>query len=161
MSMRPGLCSAVVLACATAAAQKPVSCPWFSSGSAQAVLGGPVLANLQVEGNAQGSCEFTSQPGGNTRTLRILAGKADTHACPLGSPQLKALGNEAMQCRFTDAQRNRWDVIAGRMRDVFFVVSMSNVPDAAAAPSAEGRLADPYSASILEQVAEQVVGNLD
>jgi len=160
--MRPSLCVAVLLACATfAAAQKPASCPWFSSGSAQAVLGGPVLSNLQVEGNAEGSCEFASQSSGNRRTLRILAGKADTHACPPGSTQLKALGNEAMQCRRTDAQGNRWDVIAGRMRDVFFVVSMSNVPDAVAAPSAEGRAADPHSASILERVAEQVVGNLD
>ncbi len=92
--------------------------------------------------------------------LRILVGKVDRHVCSQGSTQLKALGNEAVQCRRPDAQGHPWDVIAGRMRDVFFVVT-SNVPDAAETPRADGPPTDPYSASILERVAEQVVGNLD
>ena len=92
--------------------------------------------------------------------LRILVGKVDRHACAPESTQLKALGNEAVQCRRPDEQGHPWDVIAGRMRDVFFVVT-SNVPDVAAMPKADGPPTDPYSASILERVAEQVVGNLD
>ena len=92
--------------------------------------------------------------------LRILVGKVDKHACPPESTQLKALGNEAMQCRRPDAQGHQWDVIAGRMRDVFFVVT-SNVPDEAATSKADGPPNEAYSASTLERVAEQVVGNLD
>ena len=92
--------------------------------------------------------------------LRILVGKTDKHACLPKSTQLKALGNEAVQCRRADQQGHPWDVIAGRMRDVFFVVTTSNVPDALTIPGTEGRPADPYSASVLERIAEQVVGNL-
>ena len=92
--------------------------------------------------------------------LRILVGKVDKHVCPPESTQLKALGNEAVQCRRPDAQGHPWDVIAGRMRDVFFVVT-SNIPDAAVMPKADSPPTDPYSASVLERVAEQVVGNLD
>jgi hypothetical protein len=101
-----------------------------------------------------------SQSGGDTKMLRILVGKVDKHVCPPKSTQLKALGNEAVQCRRRDAQGHPWDVIAGRMRDVFFVVT-SIVPDAAAMPKADGPPTDPYGASTLERVAEQVVGNLD
>lgn len=93
--------------------------------------------------------------------LRILVRKVDRHSCPSGSTQLKALGNEAVQCRRADQQGNPWDVIAGRVRDVFFVVTTSNVPDVLAVPPAEGHRADPFGASILERIAEQVVGNLD
>ena len=161
--MRLAICAAahLLIASATiAAAQQPASCPWFSSGSAQAVLGGPVSFHFQAEDKGQGLCEFMSQSGGSAKMLRILVGKTDKHVCPPESTQLKALGNDAVQCRRPDEQGHPWDVIAGRMRDVFFVVT-SNVPDVAAMPKADGPPIDPYSASILERVAEQVVGNLD
>jgi hypothetical protein len=161
--MRLAFCSAayILLVSATiAVAQQPATCPWFSSGSAQAVLGGPASFHFQTEENGQGLCEFTSQSGEGTKMLRILVGKTDKHACPPESTQLKALGNEAVQCRRPDAQGHSWDVIAGRMRDVFFVVSTSNVPEAATTPATDGRPQDPYNASLLERAAEQVVGNL-
>ena len=94
------------------------------------------------------------------KLLRILVGKADKHVCPEGSFQLMALGNEAVQCRHIDEQGHPWDVITGRVRNVFFVVT-SDVPEVAAPPKRDAPLIDPYGASILERVAEQVVGNLD
>ncbi|MGA7243427.1 MAG: hypothetical protein WBX19_09605 [Terracidiphilus sp.] len=141
-------------------AQQPATCPWFSSGSAQTVLGGPASLHLHMEENGQGLCEFASQSGA-PKILRILIGKVDKHVCPPESKELKALGNRAVQCRWADQRGNPWDVIEGRVRDVFFVVTTSNVPDALAIPAVEGHPADPYSASILERIAEQVVGNLD
>jgi hypothetical protein len=150
----------LIFSATISAAQQPAPCPWFSSGSAQTVLGGPVSFHFQTEENGQGLCEFASQSGRTAKMLRILVGKVDRHACPPESTQLKALGNEAVQCSRPDAQGHPWDVIAGRMRDVFFVVT-SNVSDAAATPKTDGPPTDPYSASILERVAEQVVGNLD
>jgi hypothetical protein len=164
MTMRLAFCSAAYLLIVPATistAQQPATCPWFSSGSAQAVLGGPVSLHFQAEENGQGLCEFTVQSGERTKMLRIVVGKIDRHPCPPESRQLKALGNEAIQCRRTDEQGHPWDVIAGRMRDVFFVVTTSNVPDAVATPKGDGPPTDPYSASILERVAEQVVGNLN
>ncbi len=162
--MRPGFGVAVCLltvSATIAAAQQPVACPWFSSGSAQTVLGGPASFHFQAEESGQGICEFTSQSGEGAKMLRILVGRTDRHACPSGSAELKALGNEAVQCRRADQQGHPWDVITGRVRDVFFVVTTSNVPDALAVPAAEGHPDDPYSASILERIAEQVAGNLD
>jgi len=151
----------LIVTATMAAAQQPVTCPWFASGSAQTVLGGPVSFHLHMEEDGQqGLCEFVSQSDG-TKMLRILVAKADKHVCPQGSTQLKALGNEAVQCRRPDAQGHPWDVIAGRMRDVFFVVTVSNVPDAVAIPADKGGPVDPYGASILERVTEQVVGNLN
>jgi hypothetical protein len=152
--------SILIVSATFAVAQQPSTCPWFSSGSAQVVLGGPVSLHLHMEESGQGLCEFASQSG-DPKMLRILVGKTDKHVCPPESTQLKALGNEAEQCRRADQQGHPWDVIAGRMRDVFFVVTTSNVPDALAIPATEGRPADPYSASILERAAEQVVGNLN
>jgi hypothetical protein len=162
--MRLTVCSAtylLIVFATIAAAQQPATCPWFSSGSAQTVLGGSVTLHLHMEESGQGLCEFASQSGDNSKMLRILVGKIDKHVCPPESMQLKALGNEAVQCRRADQQGHPWDVIAGRMRDVFFVVTTSNVPDAVATPKTDGPPTDLYSASILERVAEQVVGNLD
>jgi len=161
--MRHRLCSAaffLTVFATVSTAQQPVTCPWLSSGSAQTVLGGRVSLHVKVDEDGQGFCEFSSQFGSVTKMLRILIGKVDKHACSARSTQLKALGNDAMQCRRPDAQGEQWDVIAGRMRDAFFVVA-SNVPELAATPKDNGPPNDPYTASILERLAEQVVGNLD
>ena len=162
MRLTAGIVTCFLMVSATiAAAQKPVTCPWLSSGSAETVLGGPASLHLHMEADGQqGLCEFASQPDG-TKVLRILVAKADKHVCPQGSMRLKALGNEAVQCRRPDAQGHPWDVIAGRMRDIFFVVTTSNVPDALAIPADKGSPVDPYGASILERATEQVVGNLN
>jgi hypothetical protein len=143
------------------AAQTPTICPWFSTGSAATVLGGPVTLSAHVEGNQQGSCRFTRESDGKERVLEITIGKEDTHVCPPGSMKLVALGNEATQCKSTNAKGVRLDVIAGRMRNVYFTVSTSDVLDAATVPAAHEPPFDPFSASVLERVTEQVVGNLD
>jgi hypothetical protein len=161
--MRLTVCSGALLLIVSAtisAAQQPSTCPWLSSGSAQTVLGGPVSFHFQAEENGQGLCEFLSQSGAGPKMLRIRVGKLDKHVCPPESTKLRALGNEAVQCMRPDSEGHPWDVIAGRIRDTFFVVSTSNVPDAAATPATDGRPQDSYGASILERVTEQVVGNL-
>lgn len=149
-----------VLSTGVCAAQTPAVCPWLSTGSAAIVLGAPVTLSVDVEGNQQGNCRFTREFDGKVRALEITIGKEDTHVCPPDSTRLVALGNEAVQCKSTNAKGLGLDVIAGRMRDVYFAVSTSNVLDAATVPSAHEPPFDPYSASVLERVTEQVVGNL-
>jgi hypothetical protein len=83
----------------------------------------------------------------------------NTHACAPDSTKLVALGNEAVQCKNTHAQGQTLDVIAGHVRQLFFVVSAANIPNAAKAPSAMVP-PDSYAASVLERIVEQVVGNL-
>jgi hypothetical protein len=142
------------------AAQAPIACPWLSTGSAAVALGGAVTLSAHVESNQQGMCGFSRESDGKVKVLEITIGKEDTHPCPLGSAKLSGLGNEALQCKNSKANGLCLDVIAGRMRDVYFVVSIGNVPDAASVPPATERPFDPYGASLLERVAEQVVGNI-
>lgn len=141
------------------AAQQPFACPWFSLGSAETALGGPVSMKLHVESASQGTCEFTAQSG-NAKMLRIVIGKADAHDCPEDAMKVKALGNEAVQCRRTGEHNESIDVIAGRVRDVFFAVSISGVHDAATTPGTPSHPDDQFDAPLLERVAEQVAGNL-
>lgn len=157
MRMRAGL-FVLLISTAICSAQTPTVCPWFSTGSAETVLGGSVTMNAHLEGVRQGTCRFTRV--GGVKTISIVIGKEDTHPCPHGSASVAALGNEAEQCKSQDAQGQRLDVIAGRVRDVYFVVGIGNVPNATTIPPAPARPSDPFSASILERIAEQVVGNL-
>jgi hypothetical protein len=149
-----------VLSTGVCAAQTPTACPWLSTGSAAAVLGGPVTLSANVENSQQGMCHFTRESETKVRALEITIGKEDTHLCPEGSTKLVALGNEAMQCKTSNAKGQWLYVIAGRMRNVYFAVSIENSPDAVAVPSKPARRIDPFGASELERITEQVVGNL-
>jgi len=82
---------------------------------------------VRASGNWEGSCRFTRQTGEAMEALEILVGKADTHSCPEGSPKLEAIGNEAVQCRRSIAPGQETDTIAGRVRNVYFVVALTNV----------------------------------
>lgn len=136
------------------------ACPWLSAGTAARLLDADVTVAAHVEGTFAGSCRFVPQSGDSSASIEVLVGPADTHPCPQGSTKLKALGNEAVQCRRTAQAAQPSDVIAGRIRDVYFVVTMTSVSGATTREPADPRLADAYGASALERVAEQVVGNL-
>jgi len=141
-------------------AQTATSCPWLTTGSAAKILGGDVTPMVRTSGNWEGFCRFTRQTGEAVETLEILVGKSDTHSCPDGSLKLKAIGNEAVQCKRSIATDQEIYTIAGRVRNVYFAVTLTNVAGAILDRSAEVRPADPYSASPLERLAEQVSGNL-
>lgn len=135
-------------------------CPWVTSGTAERLLGGEVSVTAHVEDNAAGSCSFRLKSGETAASIEILVGPTDTHPCPQDSIALKALGNEAVQCRHIVSSAQQSDQIAGRIRKVFFVVTMTNIPDATKLDPSDPKLADAYAASPLERLAEQVVGNL-
>jgi hypothetical protein len=158
LTLRVAICSFLLFA-AGLAAQEPAACPWFSLGSAETALGAPVSIKIHVDSASQGTCEFTAQSD-NTKSLRIVIGKVDAHDCPQDAMKLKALGNEAVQCRRTGEHNESIEVIAGRVRDVFFAVSIRGLIDAAATPGTPAHPIDPFDAPLLERVAEQVAGNL-
>lgn len=137
-------------------AQSPANCLWFTTGSAAKILGADVTVTAQSDGNWEGSCRFVRQSGTTTQAIEIMVSKTNPHACPEGGAKLKALGNEAMQCRQTMPGEVE-DMIAGRMRDAYFTVTIINVPAAARPPA---RPEDHDDSSALERIAEQVVGNL-
>jgi hypothetical protein len=143
-----------------AMAQQPALCPWLSTGSAATALGGDVVVTAHSENNWQGSCRFTRQTSGSTQAIDIQVSKENSHPCPGGSTRLKALGNEAVEClRLTSAGEHA-DTLAGRVRDAWFEVTMTGVTEATREPPVNAHPADPYSATMLERIAEQVVGNL-
>ena len=141
-------------------AQTPAVCPWFSTGSAAVVLGGPVVVTAKAVNNGEGTCRFTRQGRDQNQSLAITIGKQDTHACPQGGTRLIALGNEAVQCTRALMPNQHRDVVAGRMRDVFFAIELENVATEKAVPVPSANSSDLYAPSMLERVAEQVVGNL-
>ncbi|MGA8673237.1 MAG: hypothetical protein WB679_25410 [Terracidiphilus sp.] len=144
----------------TALSQVPSVCPWFTTGSAAMALGGDATVVAHASGNWDGSCKFEHHSEKVVQTIEIVVSKADSHPCPTVSTSLKALGNEAVQCSRTNEQGYQSDTIAGRVRNAYFVVTMTNVPAATREPSGQTRPSDPFEASPLGRVAEQVVGNL-
>ncbi len=138
--------------------QSQTVCPWFTLGSAAWFLGGDVTVIARSSGNWEGSCRFVRTSGVAPATIEILIGKVNTHPCPEASTKVPALGNEAVQCV---GATDHADTIAGRARDAYFVVSVANVPSAADSEKApNAHPGDRFNASLVEQVAEQVVGNL-
>lgn len=150
----------MIVSCSLATAQASPLCPWFTTGSAETVLGAPVTVLVQSENNWQGSCHFARQTGGPTPAIDIQISKVKMHPCPEGSAKIKALGNEAVQCIRPGSSGAQMNTIAGRARDAYFEITMTGVPDATREEPVSARPADPYSATLLERIAEQVVGNL-
>jgi hypothetical protein len=144
--------------------QQAKPCPWLTAGTAEAMLGGEATATVAVtghpDGTAAGSCRFVRNSRKGPLSIDILVGAADTHPCPPDSVKLKAIGNEATQCRHVDATTPRSDQIAGRVRRTFFVVTMTGVADAIKAEPSDPRIADAYGASPIQRLAEIVAGNL-
>jgi hypothetical protein len=140
--------------------QALTSCPWFTTGSAARALGGAVTMVAHASGNWDGSCKFEHRSEKITQTIAIQVSNTDSHPCPAGSRSLKALGNEAVQCSRANARGHEADTIAGRVRDVYFVVTMTNVSGAVREPSAHAHPSDPFESCPLERVSEQVAGNL-
>jgi hypothetical protein len=133
------------------------TCPWLATGSAATVLGGDVTLTAHAENNWQGACRFERQGAGGKRSIDIRVSKVNAHPCPADSAKIPALGNEAAQCRRVMEDGDHAATIAGRVRDAFFEVNISGVPDATRQLPAS---ADPNRSSLLERVAEQVAGSL-
>jgi hypothetical protein len=150
----------IVAGCPAAAEQTPALCPWLSTGSAATALGGDVTVAAHSENNWQGSCHFTRRTAVSTQAIDIKVSNTNSHPCPGGSTKLKALGNEAVECRRSTSPGEPADTIAGRVRDVWFEVTMTGVREAARDASANAHPAAPYGATMLEQITEQVVGNI-
>ncbi len=158
--MKTGLLVVFLVACSgTVFAQTEPLCPWLTIGTAAKMLGGDVTLMAHSNNNWDGSCVFTRNNAAFTQTLTILVGNHNTRPCPEGSQKIAALGNEAVQCRQRAAQGQPEDTIAGRVRGVFFVVSITASGPAPQGSAASNRT-DPNTASPVERVAEQVSGSL-
>ena len=127
-------------------------CPWLTQGSAANALGGDVSATIAVSNSGEGFCRF-SRPQAPHNSLEILVGKG-LSACPAGSPVVRAIGNEATRCRLSGPKGQLAEMMSSRVRDLHFTVTLTLTAQKTLVKSP-----DPQEDQ-LEQIAEQVAGNL-
>jgi hypothetical protein len=135
------------------------NCPWFTKGSAETTLGGTVSATVQVSDSGEGSCTFTREQATTKDefkdVLKISVQKAPPQpSCPAGSPKLAAIGNEAVTCMLRRPPEESVEMIVSRVRELHFTVSLTTHKQKR--PATNPNEPD----DTLEQVAEQVAGNL-
>jgi hypothetical protein len=135
------------------AALAPAGCPWLTSGSAAHALGGDVSATVKVSNSGEGSCNFSRREG-PPDALEILVSKAALLTCPSDSMSLKGIGNEAHSCKPRAARGEVEEMITSRVRDLHFTVLLTT-----RSQKIPSKSDDPQN-DALEQIAEQVAGNL-
>ena len=148
----PAVFLAVSLSAQNYPAKKPPSslppssagptCPWLTEGSAAKVLGGEVHVILNVASPTQGTCTFvkTTRP---QEQLKVLVGAGKVPSCPAGSARVIGVGDQASRCHLAHSAQ----MISGRVRTVEMAITLS---------SSFGN----QSEDAIEQIAEQVAGNL-
>ena len=143
----------VLLAPATVRAAN--NCPWLTQGSAETALGGKVSATVKVSNSGEGFCTFSRQEGPKD-TLKVVVQKAAVGSCPAGSPELKGIGNEAVLCAMRRSPNESVEMIVSRVRELHFTIRVTTHKKGNAA----GDESPNRMESVLEQLAEQVAGNL-
>lgn len=130
-----------------------IVCPWLTRGSAARALGGDVSVAANLLNTGEGSCKFTKlqEP---LNSLEILVGKVSLPACPPNSMRLTGIGNEATRCRLREAHGDSVEMVSSRVRETYFCVTLSMHGQKPSTKSLD------LSNDVLQQIAEQVAGNL-
>jgi hypothetical protein len=135
------LLGALVLLCVPSRNEAKDSCPWINEATASGALDGAVTATVSLPEISKdtdvATCVFVHQSGSTAIELRIeveaLRGAPGAYAAyaercgPDGVP-LRAIGNEAVTCSYTDKKRKKWvsEEVVGRVRDHAFTVRVSS-----------------------------------
>jgi hypothetical protein len=130
-----------------------VVCPWLTQGSAAHALAGNVSVTVKVADSGEGSCRFARQQDSHD-SLEIAVSKGAQRTCSTQATSLRGIGNEAARCKLSSTRGESAEMISSRVRDLFFTVTLVSRNQRAAA-----KPVDPQEDG-LEQVAEQVAGNL-
>ncbi len=153
MKWRTELIMSLVLFSGAIANAQPV-CRWLTEGSAATLLGGPVTVSARLLPSGEGSCAFSRQQGTSFYLLEITVANSALAACPPGSQKLSGIGNEAVECKSTRSSGETIDVVSSRVRAVYFTTGLTvRGKNTSAVPTSKQ--------SVVQQVAEQVAGNLD
>lgn len=139
--------------CCEARAQT-APCPWLTEGTASALLSGPVAVATRILPAGDSTCTFTLQQGAATSVLEISIAASDHSICPPNSMKLPGIGNEAVFCTQDHPPNETTDIVSARARNLYFAVRLTVTGKPSAA------LSQAMRQSLLEQVAEQVAGNL-
>jgi len=130
------------------------ACKWFTEGSAAALLNGPVTANSTLLPSGEGSCTFSLQKDTTQYSLEISVSNSAHGSCQPESQKLTGIGNEALLCKSSRSPGETVEEVNSRVRTTYFTVSLKiRGPSASAMSPAKQQ-------DLLQQVAEQVAGNL-
>jgi hypothetical protein len=135
------LLGALVLLCVPSRNEAKDSCPWINEATASGALDGAVTATVTrpetSKDTDEATCVFLHQSGSTGIELRIevetLRGAPGAYAayaerCGPDGVSLRAIGNEAVTCSYTDKKRKKWvsEEVVGRVRDHAFTVRVSS-----------------------------------
>ncbi len=148
------LCVLAGLSLCSVTSAQTAPCPWLTEGTASALLNGPVAVTTRILPEGDSTCTFTLKQGAATSVLEISIGASDHSICPSNSVKLSGVGNEAISCTHDHPPDESTDMVSGRARNLYFAVRLT----VTGKPSAT--LSKAMRQSLLEQVAEQVTGNL-
>jgi hypothetical protein len=132
------LVGALVLFCMPSRNEAKDSCPWINEATASGALDGAVTATVSHPEMSKdpdvATCVFVHQIGATGIELRIevetLRGAYAAYAerCGQDGTPLRAIGNEAVTCSYTDKKRKKWvsEQVVGRVREHAFTVRVSS-----------------------------------
>jgi len=100
-----------------------------------------------------GSCKFLKLQDPHD-SLQVQVSKASLGSCPAEHTRLVGIGNEAAKCALPGSHGKTVEMVTGRVRDVHFDVTLTVVNRRVPAKSSD------EAELPLEQIAEQVAGNL-
>lgn len=135
------LLGALVLLSVPSRTEAKDSCPWINEATASGALDGAVTATVarpeMSKDPDEATCIFLHQSGSTGIELRIevetLRGAPGAYAvyaerCGPDNVPLRAIGNEAVTCSYTDKKRKKWvsEQVVGRVRDHAFTVRVSS-----------------------------------
>lgn len=142
----PGLC------------QNEQTCPWMNAATAGGVLGGTVTSTVtrSSKNKDDATCFFARSSYDLEVSVQTMTAPAKDFAnlisaCGSSAMPLKAIGNEAVTCRFDRKDGGAGEQVIGRVRDRAFVIRISANDRSATADSLREKA---------RTVAEQVAGNL-
>ena len=108
---------------------------------------------LNITNGTQGSCSFTKKDAPEGQ-IKIVVGAVNVPACPAGSPSVVGIGTQANRCRLQPSHDAAIEMISSKIRTVSMAVTLSGGPNASSATL------DYRPAVGIDQIAEQVAGNL-
>jgi hypothetical protein len=135
------LLGALVLLCVPSRNEAKDSCPWINEATASGVLDGAVTATVthpeMSKDPDEATCVFLHQSGATgielrieVETLHAVPGAYAAYAekCGTDGTPLRAIGNEAVTCSYTDKKRKKWmsEQVVGRVREHAFTVRVSS-----------------------------------
>lgn len=144
----------LALVCTLAASSAAQDCPWMNAATAGGLLGGDVDIRVTKHGD-DATCVFNKRNTVDRLRIEVTTPSSPKAAitaykarCVSPAQPIRAIGNEALACRYVSGAEDG-ELVTGRVRDQVFLIEMRIGPS----ETLDGR-------AKAIQAAELVAGNL-